>query len=275
MARSAALRLADLRAVQALAGECRDLGDDPVLWRRHLLAGVGRLAGAGLACLYEGTWEPFRPAGVADWGWQNGFDRPVWDRMNAAFARHGLGYNPMFRPYTAALGRGLGPALTRADVVRAADWYRSPYYREYHAPGGGDAMLYCNVRLPSEPERLSGLVLLRPVGELDYAPRVRTVVAELHRAVAPLVGGPLARLEEPSPAALSPLARRVLRCLLEGDSDKQAAARLGLTRHTVNQYAKVIHRHFGVHSRAELLARWVRRGWAVGGWADDPPVTPA
>jgi DNA-binding CsgD family transcriptional regulator len=47
----------------------------------------------------------------------------------------------------------------------------------------------------------------------------------------------------------------------QGDGDKQVAARVGLTRHTVNQYVKVLFRHFGVSSRAELLARWVRRGF--------------
>jgi DNA-binding NarL/FixJ family response regulator len=70
---------------------------------------------------------------------------------------------------------------------------------------------------------------------------------------------------------LSPRLRQVLRCLLEGDADKHVAARLCLTRNTVNQYAKVLFRHFGVRSRAKLLARWARRGW--GGrfaWADVP-----
>jgi DNA-binding CsgD family transcriptional regulator len=50
----------------------------------------------------------------------------------------------------------------------------------------------------------------------------------------------------------------VLRCLLEGD-DKQIALRLGLGRHTVNQYIKTIFRHFGTASRGELLARWICR----------------
>lgn len=87
--------------------------------------------------------------------------------------------------------------------------------------------------------------------------------------VTPFLGGPLARFDEPVPGDLAPLARRVLRCFLEGDTDKQVAQRLGLTRHTVNGYAKVIFRHFGVGSRAELLARWVRRGWGNRfAWAD-------
>jgi DNA-binding CsgD family transcriptional regulator len=48
---------------------------------------------------------------------------------------------------------------------------------------------------------------------------------------------------------------------LEGDGDKQIAARLVLSKYTVNQYTKLIFRHFGVNSRPELLARWVRRGY--------------
>jgi DNA-binding CsgD family transcriptional regulator len=58
---------------------------------------------------------------------------------------------------------------------------------------------------------------------------------------------------------------------LEGDSDKQIAKRLGISVHTVNQQAKSIFHYFGVSSRPELLARWVRRGWGrCLGWAQDP-----
>ena len=75
------------------------------------------------------------------------------------------------------------------------------------------------------------------------------------------MGGPLARFGEPSPGALPARLRDVLRCLLEGDSDKQVARRLSVTRGTVNQYTMAVFRHFGVGSRPVLLAGWVRRGW--------------
>jgi DNA-binding CsgD family transcriptional regulator len=60
--------------------------------------------------------------------------------------------------------------------------------------------------------------------------------------------------------------RQVLGCLLEGDSDKQAAARLRVSRYTVNQYVKLIFTHFNVTTRGELLARWIKRKWGRGGW---------
>jgi DNA-binding NarL/FixJ family response regulator len=131
-------------------------------------------------------------------------------------------------------------------------------------------MMYCaNARLPGG-RGLSGLALVRPTREADFAPRARSVVQEVYAAVVPLIGGPLAGFDDPSPTDLPPRVRAVLRCLLEGDSDKQIAARLRISRYTVNQYTKAVYRHFGVSSRSELLARWVRRGW--GGrfaWADD------
>ena len=59
-------------------------------------------------------------------------------------------------------------------------------------------------------------------------------------------------------ADLSPRAREVLAALVEGDGEKQIAARLGLSRHTVHDYLKALHRRFGVSSRGELLAAYRR-----------------
>jgi DNA-binding NarL/FixJ family response regulator len=53
--------------------------------------------------------------------------------------------------------------------------------------------------------------------------------------------------------------RSTLFCLLEGISEKEAAARLGLSRHTVHGYIAALYRHFRVKSRAELLVLCLRR----------------
>lgn len=50
MAGSARLRLSDLHAVHTLTGACRGLGGDPARSRVHWVAGLARLAGAGLVC---------------------------------------------------------------------------------------------------------------------------------------------------------------------------------------------------------------------------------
>ncbi|MCA9259065.1 MAG: helix-turn-helix transcriptional regulator [Planctomycetales bacterium] len=94
------------------------------------------------------------------------------------------------------------------------------------------------------------------------------LIRVVNEEVAHLAGGPLSRWSEPRPSQLAPREREVLHCLLEGDSDAQIAARLHVSRYTVNQYTKRIYRHFGVHACAALLARWVSRGWGNGSdWA--------
>lgn len=95
----------------------------------------------------------------------------------------------------------------------------------------------------------------------DFSRWDRSIVLEAHAVVSLLVDGALARFHEPSPAGLAPRARQVLGCLLEGDGDQRIAARPKLTTFSVNQYTKLIFRHFGLSSRRELLARGIRRGW--------------
>ncbi len=58
--------------------------------------------------------------------------------------------------------------------------------------------------------------------------------------------------------------REVLEHLRQGWSRKRIAAHLGLSIYTVHSYTKVILRHFGVHSRSELLAR-TGKGDPAGG----------
>ncbi|HUB26738.1 MAG TPA: LuxR C-terminal-related transcriptional regulator [Tepidisphaeraceae bacterium] len=58
---------------------------------------------------------------------------------------------------------------------------------------------------------------------------------------------------------LPPRLRQTLDLLLTGDSEKQIARRLSLSPHTIHDYVKAIYRRFGVGTRAELLALWVRR----------------
>ena len=55
---------------------------------------------------------------------------------------------------------------------------------------------------------------------------------------------------------LSPRRRTVLNLMLEGHPRKEMAALLGISTHTLDGYVKDIFRHFGVHSQAELIARF-------------------
>jgi two-component system nitrate/nitrite response regulator NarL len=67
---------------------------------------------------------------------------------------------------------------------------------------------------------------------------------------------------KPAPLAdrpLSPRERQTLELLLAGDAEKQIAAKLALSKHTVHVYVKSLYKRFDVSSRGELLARWVKK----------------
>ena len=275
MPRSEAVRACDVRAIFRLVGECRDLGDDASRWWPHLLAGLGQLVGAawGVGAEVGGCLHGPRlfTLGRTTWGWENGFDLRAWLRMAAAFERDPR-FCPLINEYVARLPRVAGACFRRRELIADGEWYGSDYFENLHREVGFDEGLNCWLPVPGERETYAEVALARPCGERDFSERDSAVVEEVFATLVPLVGGPLARFTEPSPAGLVPRAREVLRCLLEGDTDKQVGLRLGLPRHTVNQYAKRVFAHFGVGSRAELLARWVRRGW--GGrfaWAEEPP----
>ncbi|HEY4222284.1 MAG TPA: LuxR C-terminal-related transcriptional regulator [Myxococcota bacterium] len=58
---------------------------------------------------------------------------------------------------------------------------------------------------------------------------------------------------------LPPRLMKTLAALCEGLSEKQIAARLGLSPHTVHGYVKTLYRRFAVQSRGELAARVLLR----------------
>lgn len=269
MSKSSCLRAADARAVYRLAGECRELGDDASAWQAHAFRELARLVDADLVFGGEQADLPLgriRYLATTEIGMDRGFDRRALLRAYEVIAADPSCLQ-LLRAY---VRRGKwGTASRRGDLREEREWRRSFEYDEWHRPMGIDHPLSCFFPISGAATETIGSVLNRAIGRPDFTARDAAVVKEAFAAVGPLVGGPLARFAEPSPAALPPRVRQVLKCLLEGDGDKQVARRLGISPHTVNVHTKAIFRHFGVQSRAELLARWVRRGW--GGrcaWAD-------
>lgn len=61
-----------------------------------------------------------------------------------------------------------------------------------------------------------------------------------------------------SAAELSQAEQKVLALLYKALSEKQIAAKLGTSRHTVHNQVKAIYRALKVHSRAEMLVRYPR-----------------
>lgn len=94
----------------------------------------------------------------------------------------------------------------------------------------------------------------------------RVMVAQLCRMLGDYLNGetpqPPSHLkatgrQDVEPFDLAPRVRQTLEYLLAGDSEKQIAARMGVSPHTVHCYVKALYRSYEVSSRGELLARFV------------------
>src|SRR5687768_8800140 len=70
----------------------------------------------------------------------------------------------------------------------------------------------------------------------------RRLIADVCKVVATRVGSLPDACHE---RGLSPRQRETLRHLLTGDGEKQVAAKLGVSKHTVHIYVKALHKHFG------------------------------
>ncbi len=154
------------------------------------------------------------------------------------------------------------------QLVSDTEWYRSVVFNNYRRPGDIDHQLTSFYRT-SDDGAISVITVLRAVGDRDFSAREQRLLSFFHAELGPLIGRALVSANEPSPVKLSPRLRQTLACLLEGDSEKQVAHRLGLSHATTHQYVTELYRHFGVGSRAQLMT-YVMKRIGRGQWRQLP-----
>ena len=258
MGKSERLRLSEVRAVFRLVGECRELGADPVAWRRHITRLLGRLAGGQVSMAGEAA-KPGRESmpgllyQAVDHGWATPGDRDIWASFQASEAYTREPILQLIQSFGSRMG-----LCARHQAIDDPTWFGSSYYNETHRVCKLDEMLvsFEDIRGSSAQNLVS---VLRPKGQGVFRRSERRLVRLFHAELARHFGGSLATLDDPSPSSLTPRLRETLRCLLEGESEKMVAARLGLSTLTVHEYVKAVYRHFRVSSRAELMAYFLRR----------------
>lgn len=210
----------------------------------------------------EGWWR--RPDGEirAVSVYETGLDEPGRERFAVLMRELGPSAHPTFPALQRMPGRLV--TATRSQVVSDAQWYRSVIHNEYRRAGGLDHCL-SSVFQVSAAGAISAINADRAAGERDFSPRERRLLNFFHGELGPLIGRALVSDTELSPQRLSPRLRQTLACLVEGDSEKQVAARLGLSPATTHQYVTMLYRRFGVQSRAQLLAHVLKR-MGTGPW---------
>ena len=259
MSRSERVRFRDVRDVYRLIGECQDVGADPVEWLRTALLGVCRLIDAPLAMGGEGRWVgPGRRFEYISGPMAVGPFDPKGLRYFAEHARANLtDHDPIWGP----LSRVRAPLFTRTREQLLEDrvWYRCPLCATVREALGFDNAVFSGYGM-AEPEKLNSISVARTPGGRPFSARERRLLHIFHHELGPRIGSRLARGRKDHAKPLSPRLRQTLDRLLEGDGEKQVARQLGLSLPTVHQYITELYRRYGVSSRAELMAKWVRRG---------------
>jgi len=242
-----AVRFSELERAMRLAVELRELPHGSPQQKRHFLEGVIALVGAKV-----GIWA--RTRGVIlerelDFGWSCEAERRVFlEYVDSAQWR-------ALDPSMPALARHAAAPMgvfVREHLVEERAWYRSEHVQRFRRAARVDSFLY-GVYAPGGDTAI-GFSLHRDWGERAFSERERRLADAIHRACA-FVHQPPRALPPAILRGLSPRLRATLGHLARGLSEKQVAAALALSPHTVHDYVKALHRHFGVQSRSELLAR--------------------
>lgn len=249
MGESSRLRLTDLRKVYLLVGECCELGRDPKLWRTHFLNELRRMLGGGFSASSglseinpDGTSGPLLQ--LMDVGLDQSARRKILERMGAT---------PFENPLVSRAFPLRSPLCTfrRQELVTDGEWYACEMFNELHGAMGADDIVGGYLRIGAVD--VESVSVVRLVGDRLFNQREGSMFRLALLDVARQIGKRLASYRGQSVLDLPGRQRQVLLGLLEGDSEKQIARRLGIGQPTVHEHVKKLHERLGVSSRGELL----------------------
>jgi DNA-binding CsgD family transcriptional regulator len=218
-----------------LAHALHEVPPGPAARKRRLLEGLCRILRAEAGVCVVSETEPTPLPGVAD-------------AVAVSVVRYGMTEEDSHA--LAALYRP--PA---AEQVRRRP--RDAASRRPARPGGGD-YVESVLEVPGMRVQARVALLRRRRPGTPFTRRDRVLLDFMHAEMAWLYRPDLP-VVSPDGTPLSPRQRQTLQLLLAGNSEKEIAAQMALSHNTIHHYVKAIHRHFGVSSRSELLARWVRK----------------
>jgi DNA-binding CsgD family transcriptional regulator len=187
---------------------------------------------------------------ASDIGWGTERDRAI---VHGYLARTPVDADPLTRATLIQQKRLV--TLIRADAVSGPIWERSVLHNEVHRPAAiGDSLLSLQRLASTGLGRV--LVLKRAWGDPLFGARERDLVHLLQSECPWVFERPRSTVAD---LGLSPRERETLPLLMTDMSQKQIAARMGISRNTVHEYVKSLYKKLGVTSRAELMARAIPR----------------
>jgi len=244
--------VSDFKSVLRFVAETAELWYDPGLQRRYTLESLCKILGAKAAVLFvygdclAGGATPC--SSILQVGLNDAQERRIKDYLQS-----GTPADPALPKLMDLIAQVV--VQRRRELVSDAKWYESDYYKMFRATLSLDDTLYSKINVPG---KMLSIAMLREAGEPAFEERERHMM-DLAISQMAWPFQPEDAPVDPRLAALQPRLRKVMQHLLQGDSEKQVAAKLGLSKHTVHEYVKMLYQQLGVNSRGELLSQWVGR----------------
>ena len=239
------IRYNDVQTLLRLADSLHAVSN-PIARKRMMLAGLCRLTGAdsGALVVTTGSIRPSQRRLISAVTYRKGAPGEIEESLplhgNSTLTRSANG------DFTTLPGPELGPSGSGDESFLA--WLANA---KMNAPS-----VMCSSRLSFAPG-VATVYLFRQSGKRrSFTARHHFLVDLFHKNTCWLYEPDVVLLSSDA-RDITPREHQTLEFLLNGLSEKQIAGRMGLSHNTVHHYVKALHRHFGVSSRSELLARWV------------------
>jgi hypothetical protein len=247
--KSTRLKAREVRDIMRLVGEVREIGRDPMAWRRHAGFRLIELTGANVAISIQPRFSRTGPTiiAMADVGWES----PAHQRVY-----YGWLTSPEFPtdPFMVVMNHHGNSTFIgeRRQFVPDRDWYRAPTVSDVRRMGNVDDCLLSSVALPDGS--VDQMSLQRPWGAKPFTRHEAVLVSIFHRELQRIW---FASVERQAPIMQLPdYLRRTFEKLIDGAGEREAAAKLGVKQSTLHSYVKQLHVRLDVKSRVELLTRF-------------------
>ena len=246
------MRAPDVQQILRLVGGAAELWYQPELQRQFTLDSLCRMMRAKAGVCF--TWGDVLIGGNTPCGnfTAVGLD-PTGIAMFQDFAKTGKPHDPVIDVLHAVQGRTI--TFTRREAVADADWFHSDHFRQVRQPLNLGPSMYIKIHAQLI-ERTTIVMLARESGGDAFTERDAYLVDLCLSEMAWPFTAEMTYVD-PKVEGLQPRLKRVMKLLLEGDSEKQVAYKLKLSPHTVHEYVKNLYSELNVNSRGELLAQWV------------------
>ncbi|HEY7388072.1 MAG TPA: LuxR C-terminal-related transcriptional regulator [Bryobacteraceae bacterium] len=265
------IALPDAHQAFEILGECRELWADPREWRRHLLRRLAELTHCRVAFCLELADEGGRIGdhllSAEDVGWETGRERRI---LVEGLTEVPLSFSLLWNAFASALTSRRELTALQPALIDQRRWQASEMYDRYIRPTRIGEGLMSAIRI-ERSETWDHWCICNDRGDPPPGPRERQLVALIHEQIARMYGRELTTWRDRSLKGLTPRRREVLRLLLDGRPEKEIAWAMGRTQPAIHEHIEYLYRHFGVNSRAQLAAYFLRRR-AVRDLSRKPPL---